>query len=494
MANDTETMKSSPAATLAVAAPGVGDPRGWVCLAVAVLFAAIFFPAHGFNPSCFDDCYGYTVLMGMWPFSPDFWETARDMFRGFAVPLLYSLFGEYSAGSARAIVYFQAFASFVAWLSLGFAVARLWGGRRIAPWVFAVVASGMFSRGYLRFDDRLLSDSLALSLLVGWFALALNPEPLASYFQRRLGRYWAWPFLGAFAVLTALAAGARDTNVFILVFGMPILFVVAGQCGAPLFGVGPRRLAAMMAAVVVIVAVVQLQAAAARNALNMANVVAGVVLGHGERSAYFVERGLPASVAAIERPWAANGATGLRAITDDSKLVVLGGFRTTRDQVRKRAADFLASRARVVYASYLVTHPGYVAGNIAESWDVMFDQRYEEGAGAAATFSAFEFSKRLSALDFLGVRTLVAFALALLVASLVALPESRRDPLLAIGALLGLAGFANAVIAFHGDLWELSEMARHGWIGGTFLRLGAVILLLRVTWLLYRRGPGGRRP
>ena len=107
----------------------------------------------------------------------------------------------------------------------------------------------------------------------------------------------------------------------------------------------------------------------------------------------------------------------------------------------------------------------------------MFNQWYDGRPQPGGAPSVFELSKRLSAFDLIGVRAFVALAALFLVVLCVLHPAAWRDPLLQIGVTLALAGTANAIIGFHGDLWELNEMAGHGWLGSTFLRLGAGMLL-----------------
>lgn len=108
----------------------------------------------------------------------------------------------------------------------------------------------------------------------------------------------------------------------------------------------------------------------------------------------------------------------------------------------------------------------------------MFDQHMD---GAPA------FVRRLSVFDWIDIRFFVAIALVLLAAMLV---RNSRDFALILGAVLAFAGFCNAVIGYHGDLWEVSEMARHAWLGSTFLRLGAGVICFRAISLITSRAYG----
>jgi hypothetical protein len=178
----------------------------------------------------------------------------------------------------------------------------------------------------------------------------------------------------------------------------------------------------------------------------------------------------------------------LREITDD-RTMVLRELRLVRTVVLRLAPDFVRHDARPIYSSYLLRHPRYVLANIIESWPIMFDQH----AAGAPPFSAFRLTQYLSALDWLGIRLFVAIALTSSLLALVLVRGAWCDFLLQLGVILAFAGFANAVIGFHGDLWEVSEMGRHAWIGSTFLRLGCGVLCFRAISLLaadlrHRRG------
>lgn len=72
-----------------------------------------------------------------------------------------------------------------------------------------LLASCMFSRCYLRFDDMLLSDSLALSLMLLWLAIVVSPFLLMDFARRRFGRAWLVAFLAIIAIVTSSATSSR---------------------------------------------------------------------------------------------------------------------------------------------------------------------------------------------------------------------------------------------------------------------------------------------
>lgn len=455
----------------------IDSNEGWFYLGAIVVLATIFLLSHRFEPSCFDDCSGYLVLAGWSVLSPEYWIWFKHMFRGFGVPVIYSIFGEHEY-SWRMIVNFQAVTSFLAWIVFALAIAGHWTSRWVRFGVFLAVAGGMFSRGYLRFDDRLLSDSPALSLMLFWLSLLIAPKPWITWLHRRSGHSWLYGFLASFAVLSLFAASARDSNVFLIVFGIPIVTLRMWHEEAPICGVAPRRLALLMATAIAIAALVQWSAAAKRNGKNMSHVIAGLVLTDSARTAYFVERGMPTAITELAMPSAFRHGQTLREVTDDRDKV-LGPLSAQSARVVATGKAFLDGPARRIYASYLLSHPDYVLRNLRESWDVMFDQWYE-GRPTVEGWSIFQLGKFLSPFDWLETRWLLAVAVLAVVFFSVTGKCSWRDPLIQTGVILGTAGMVNSVIAFHGDLWEVSEMARHSWLGSTFLRLGSGIVVLRL--------------
>lgn len=340
--------------------------EGLAYVAAVALLTGLYLSAHTFEPSCVDDCHGYTGLMGMSVFAPDYWIWVRDMFRGFAVPVIYSAFGEQNEYSEAAIVYFQAVTALAAWFFFALVVSSFVTGRWRRFLVFVLIASGMFSRGYLRFDDRLLSDSLALSLVLAWFALIMKPEPVMAYLASRCGKAALPVFLATIALMTAFVTSARDTNAFLVVFGVPLAFAQIRRVGGARLGAGPTRVAAVTAALMMAIVVLQLSTAGRRNSANVANIIVGMVIGDSSRTAFFVRHGMPVSLAQLDRPQALRDASTLRAITDNRALV-LGALTSTRNEARAKARTFIRSEARLVYATWLVTHPEYVVRNVRES-------------------------------------------------------------------------------------------------------------------------------
>jgi hypothetical protein len=294
-----------------------------------------------------------------------------------------------------------------------------------------------------------------------------------------------------FGLLTSFAASSRDANIFLIVFGLPILIFRFRYSQEVIYGVTFRRLAILMVTVILSVALIQWHAASRRNQLNMANILTGVVLTDSGRLEYFLQRGMPVVLSEIDLGEALNNANSLREITDNRPLV-LGPFLVVRDKVRRLGKEFLRVDARQIYAGYLLTHPEYVAENLVASWSVMFEQGDPGVWDLSGEVPLHRLLASLSAIDIATTRTSLIVSLSVLAVFLAFVPATRRDFVLQLGVVLAIAGFLNALIGFHGDLWELSEMARHAYLGSLFVKLGTTIILLRAISLLIQSSKRGQ--
>ncbi len=385
------------------------------------------------------------------------------------VPLVFSLFGEAPVALER-IAIFQTLFSFTAWLLFAASVSSLITSRVAKLLTFPLLAMGMFSRGSYHFDNRAVSDSLAWSLVLIWFAITLRYDLLrramAALFPAVRLPIEAFPFL----LLTLATVGARDANAFLLLSALPLLL--------PLLLA--RRLTRTdtlaVASVVVVCFLFVLTSSRARTAVNMAHIVAGVVLQKPDVRASFVSHGMPMMPGAAEDYALIAPSDSVRRLTDDRPLV-LHDLAAMESLVIDAIPRFLFGPARSIYARWLLTHPRYVLGNIRESWNLMFEQWFGNRARARTPdgrrdllphFVWFDWPSTQLALPIVALLLLVAWRFG----------RGEGALLMAIGAALAASGFSNAVIGFHGDVWERSEMARHCWIGSMTLHLGLAMVVI----------------
>ena len=160
---------------------------------------------------------------------------------------------------------------------------------------------------------------------------------------------------------------------------------------------------------------------------------------------------------------------------------------------------FLVHEAKTAYVLFLVSHPAYVVGNIIQHADVILNPSTPDQTGdPSGPVEMPAYGRALSLIDYLPLSWLAALS-CLAVVGLVA---QRRlfSGLGAVGLFLVIAGVSNSVIAFHGDLWEVSEMQRHCFIGSIVFKTGCALLLLGAMnprRIIGRRLPtpgGSRKP
>jgi hypothetical protein len=466
-----------------------GSDRGQVVLygSAASLLLAAYLLSNSFRPVCFDDCLSYLHLMGENIISPVYWQSLFSMYRSFAVPVIFSVFGPPVPRTMTVVVVFQALLQFSAWVAFAAAVSGFIERRPVRFAVFVLVSCCMFSRGYYNFNRHLLSDSITMSLVLLWLVFLIRIDRLADLaVSRAAGVLQGIPpgrdggavrragnaagsalLLLSLVFLTVFTSFARDTNAFLVVFGIPVVIWRLGSAHR-------TGLAVLASACLLAVPAVQQFASNSRHTLNIANIIAGVVMQKPEMRAYFEDRGMrlspaPPALKALEKRDADSmmGDVGF----------LLGEFSEARDLLRKELApDFIRNRGRAVYAAYLLENPGHVYGNLVRYQNLIFRQSLAEKDDCAPCRAA-GFSPSVLAVS--GRLDFKTYATALCAIAALYLLARRRPPaLVLLGMLIAAAGFANALIGFHGDFWEQSEMKRHTLIGSILFETGGFVALL----------------
>lgn len=452
------------------------DTRRLLAPGLALLFLAAVYVAlpRGGNPTCAGDCPDYILLMGLRPWEAAYWEQNAGMFRAWmSVPHLYSLFGAADQQAYERIALAQRIASAGAWLALAWSVGTWLPAGRVRTFGVLAVALGMYSRGYYTFDDNIGSDAFAWSALLAWVAGALT-----------VGR--GLPGLGgvvpvaAQVVLTAVAATARDANALLMLTLTPLFLLDRAKEHRPL-GLGLVAVTALMFAFAT-------QTSARRSVVNLSNVVAGSVLQREDATDYFVAQGLPAPprVEWFRIP----GAESVRRLVDDRERL-FADLIPRRTVVAQVAGVFLMESGRAVYAGWLLSHPAYAFNNVVDSHDLIFEQWRSGSQEGVGTSRALTRCWWMSPADAVPTPLLLAVTWVVLAGSALA---RRASPLMWAGGMLGLAGALNAVAAFHADVWEASEMARHSFIGANIARLGAITVILAAVGWKGRNHRGGGAP
>ena len=368
--------------------------------------------------------------------------------------------------------------SFVAWIVFSLSVATLADGPIARTVVFLMTSSGMFARGYYHFDQYLLSDSIAMSLLLLWFSVLVPwTHWMARLATKSAGIYGLC--LGAFLCLTWLVSNARDTHMFLVLLGM----LVACR-GIARYSRGD---AVMMMLLILGMIAVQNIDVTGRHGWNLTNVITGAILPYPERVEFFrkhgmrisddevaryrrVDRGQPVGQVAAQITRAARSRAVDNGKLLDEVFAQNGGF------IRSQG-EFLVHQAKRTYVLFLATHPMYVINNVIYHANIIFNPTTpDQAADPRGPVEMPGYARAFSLIDYLPLGWLVA--LSCLAAGRLAVSHELFSGPGGAGLLLVIAGVSNAVIAFHGDLWEISEMERHCFIGSILFKTGCGLLLV----------------
>ncbi len=439
------------------------------------------------SPVCFSDCFEYIELMQA--SGGEFFHTLYTMFRPWAVPTFFSLFGAFEISSAARIVLAQTYIAFLSWLLFAYACQGMFATRALKFVGFVLLSSLMFGQGYYHFNQFLLSDSLAMSSVLMQYALVFLFPRFANFCEKAdHGRTYIVLYLAVIFIVTAFEMATRDANIMLGLSGVAFLFF-ANRKGV--IGDEARWILVMF---VFVAAFGQSWAARMRHPVNARNILAGAVFANEDMRDFFSKHGMPASFDAA--------AAGAKPQSLDA--VDIGEV----DEVKKKIASaeqgaeekkFLGGVGGV-YALYFLTHPAYVVDNVARHRRLIFAQSVDLEAtierGGFAKPGARKFvrlgettpfiagaSTKLSAGDY------IPPVVGVLLLALCALPPLMRPGEMWSFAPLFLAamGLVNAILGFFGDVWERSEMERHAFVGSMVLRLGLMLCLLRLIEEARRR-------
>lgn len=266
---------------------------------------------HGDTPD-----YTLAAQYALW--DPRFFAGVRPI----TVPLVYKLFGN----NGEAITVFQWLLSLVCWAVLAVFVARAVRTPWLKPVALALTLTFSLTAPISQWDRILLSESISLSLL----ALLL-----ASWLWLLEG--WAWRKLLAVLAVAFFWAWARETNAY-------ALLMVAGLVGLVMLLKRPQwRYLVLAAGFVALFLATDLSASAGQRWVRpFEDVLAQRVLTSPERTAFFVQRGMPLTPA-LQRLAGGYAHDAGHPFDNDPEL-----------------ADFrawLAAHGKQTYLQFLLSHP-----------------------------------------------------------------------------------------------------------------------------------------
>src|SRR5208283_3022064 len=155
----------------------------------------------------------------------EFFHTLYTMFRPWAVPTFFSLFGAFEISSAARIVLSQTYIAFLSWLLFAYACQGMFATRALKFVGFVLVSSLMFGQGYYHFNQFLLSDSLAMSSVLMQYALVFLFPRFANFCEKAdHGRTYIVLYLAVIFIVTAFEMATRDANIMLGLSGVAFLF------------------------------------------------------------------------------------------------------------------------------------------------------------------------------------------------------------------------------------------------------------------------------
>jgi hypothetical protein len=311
------------AARARVSASPVAIAPGLLALGSAYVGLRLFsFVGIAGHASSFPDTVDYRQTEHLSLFGLDFWT----WYKPWGTPLLWKLLPGSTSTSAPIAHWLI---SVAAWLVLAYAVYRTLEHHVVKLVGFGLVLAFSLVPAVAVWDGALLSESLSLSLTALLLAAMLF-----------LFRSPTWTWAAVLLVLAFLFAGTRTTNGYLLPFLLVPLAAVVLRRG--------RWVAAALVAGSLLTAGLTYASANVREwEVPLGEIIAGRVLQKPSEEAYFVSRGMPVRPSLAQDIWA-NRSPEAR-------------FETTPDLAWFR--PWFTSRARGVYADYLLSHPGESIGD-----------------------------------------------------------------------------------------------------------------------------------
>jgi hypothetical protein len=421
------------------------------------------------TPICFDDCGGYIPLMGKK--IKDYFDVLWTMYRPWTVPVFFSMFGKYTLLNASKIMLAQSYIGFFSWILLAYSCRMFFSLPASKTIAFVVLSLMMFGQGHYHLNQMLLSDSLALSLVLIQLSLCLMSVRYMEWCgkQKRPNAYIVL-YIIVLVVVSAAEMGARDANILLALFGgFIVLFYNRHSV------LGPKHKVFL---VVMLLAIGLTQSAFAmeRHKINAVHILAGAILPNEEARSFYVKHGMPPEL----------GVAGSKMKPQELGKVDIAELAKQSDTVSAIAPAFIL-KSEKIYPLYLLTHPLYVIDNIIKNNGLIFGQRFHPMIDPHPVSGAepiFVTNKPGHAYPIIKPKSVIAspmdwlpgpVKIVIIIGYLLYAAFFWRTPKAVLPLIVMLAGSSNAVLAFFGDIWEPSEMTRHAFIGSIVFRIGIAL-------------------
>lgn len=191
---------------------------------ICSLLFFVYWNSHSIREYCYGDCGSYMITQRMVTtkgahritrFSKEHFSTILNYssIRSLSIPFIYSLFN-----SKQSILLFHKLAYFISWLLLAFVVSQYFKTTILRNLSFFVIFFQCFAQGYHFFNTQLTSDSLSQSFIVLYITYIFYFCKLNWDHFNKLIIKILHPLI--FLIICFLAAGGRPVNLFVLVFSL----------------------------------------------------------------------------------------------------------------------------------------------------------------------------------------------------------------------------------------------------------------------------------
>ena len=417
---------------LAALKPWVTSPYAFITAPYLVLRVAAW---AGVDPKTYQDTSDYLKYAAKPFFSEQFWAGGRS----WAPVLFYRLLPD--GNTYRSLG--QILVSVACWLALAIVTARCIRRPGLRLVAYAAVLAFSLSIWIVQWDSVIVSESLAISLgaalVAAWLALVRRPGTLNVVLVLAVSLLWA---------------STRDANSWMVL--MPIPFVLVWLLRSR-SGLLVARAALVIGSVAIFYSVVveSTNGPVYRGAEVLFHVVEHRAVKDRTEIAYFRDHGMPARPATY-RP--------------------------------RNYVEWFRHHARSTLMGFLITHPYKTVAPVLRSRDEIIDTRFlaHYRARDARTILPEPIAEIIYPNSFEHVLfwvVLVCFGAGF------AAYRCGASGVWLVPALLLAFQPAHALIAYHGDAWEVS---RHTLLVGMFTRLSLVLLALFALDAFLGRAAGRR--
>ena len=361
--------------------------------------------------------------------------------RSLAVPLFYKLAGN----TPHSIALFQLFLAIACWGLLAVLVARAVQVDVLRPIAFLIILLFSLSDEIIMWDGFLLSDSIALSLMVLF---------IASWIW--LLESWHWGKALLMLVVAFLWTFSRDTNAWVILMLAAFLFVIGSLWRSR------RYVSIGVVFVILFIANEVSQNYAERWFMPFLNVVGRRILPNTESTAYFARHGMPVTPALLRL-------SGQYSWGQDHAFYV--------DPELQEFREWAYDHGKSTQVRFLLAHPAKTIGEPFQNFDALFAPKLSSKKSYywSRWFSPTLTGTLAEVIYFEKSALFWAWGAGLILALAFVAARQKDKRMSLVPLVLIFLAYPHAAIAWHGDA---NDVGRHALLAGVHLRLGLWLLLI----------------